>query len=79
MKYANKIGARFSAVVGETELEQKKITIKNMVSGETREMTLDKDFIEHLADFMAYEQLYNSCEDMEKRFQTTFQDKEPKP
>ena len=79
MKYANKIGARFSAVVGEAELEQKKITIKNMVSGETREMTLDKDFLEHLADFMAYEQLYNSCEDMEKRFQTTFQDKQPKP
>lgn len=79
MKYANKIGARFSAILGETELEQKKITIKNMGSGETREMVLDKDFIEHLADFMAYEQLYNSCEDMEKRFQTTFQDKQPEP
>lgn len=73
MKYANKIGARFSAIIGENELEQKKISIKNMVSGETKEMSLDKDFTEHLADFMAYEQLYNSCEDMEKMFQMTSQ------
>jgi len=79
MKYANKIGARFSAVLGENELEQKKITIKNMVSGETREMTLDKDFTEHLTDFMAYEQLYNSCEDIEKMFQMTSQEEQPKP
>lgn len=78
MKYANKIGARFSAILGENELEQKKLTIKNMVSGETKEMVLDEDFIEHLADFMAYEQLYNSCEDMEKMFQMTSQEKPPK-
>lgn len=78
MKYANKIGARFSAILGENELEQKKLAIKNMVSGETKEMALDADFIEHLADFMAYEQLYNSCEDMEKMFQMTSQEKPPK-
>ena len=78
MKYANKIGARFSAVIGENELEQKKITIKNMVSGETREMALDKDFVEKLADFMAYEQLYNSCQDIEDMFRKSEEAEQPK-
>lgn len=78
MKYANKIGARFSAVIGENELEQKKVTIKNMVSGETREMDLDKDFVEKLADFMAYEQLYNSCQDIETMFRKSQEGEQPK-
>lgn len=73
MKYANKIGARFSAIIGENELEQRKLTIKNMASGETREMDLDQDFVEKLADFMAYEQLYNSCKDIEEKFRTNLQ------
>ena len=78
MKYANKIGARFSAVIGENELEQKKITIKNMVSGETKEMALDKAFVEKLADFMAYEQLYNSCQDIETMFRKSQEGEQPK-
>ena len=77
MKYANKIGARFSAVIGENELEQKKITIKNMVSGETKEMALDKAFVEKLADFMAYEQLYNSCQDIETMFRKSQEGEQP--
>lgn len=68
MKYANKIGARFSAILGENELEQQKLVIKNMASGESKELKLDESFLENLTDHMAYEQLYNACEDVEKLF-----------
>ena len=69
--------ALISAVIGENELEQKKITIKNMVSGETKEMALDKAFVEKLADFMAYEQLYNSCQDIETMFRKSQEGEQP--
>ena len=68
MKYANKIGARFSAILGENELEQQKLVVKNMASGESRELDMGEGFLEKLADHMAYEQLYNACEDVEKLF-----------
>ena len=34
MKYANKINAKFSAIIGESELEEKAVQIKNMETGE---------------------------------------------
>ncbi|MGN0174500.1 MAG: histidine--tRNA ligase [Acutalibacteraceae bacterium] len=40
MKYANKIGAKFSIVIGDNELENKKATLKNMITGENTEITL---------------------------------------
>ena len=43
MKYADKIGARFSMVLGDNELAEKKATVKNMVTGENAEVTLDGD------------------------------------
>ena len=36
MKYANKQGARFTMILGETELETGKAALKNMESGESR-------------------------------------------
>lgn len=42
MKYANKIGARFSAIIGESELENKAITLKNMENGEQQEVSFDQ-------------------------------------
>jgi histidyl-tRNA synthetase len=33
MEYANKRGVPFVAIIGETELQQNKISIKNMQSG----------------------------------------------
>ncbi|MCL2753238.1 MAG: histidine--tRNA ligase [Defluviitaleaceae bacterium] len=42
LKYADKIGAKFSLVIGETELESGKVNLKNMQSGESIEITLDK-------------------------------------
>ncbi|WP_418525386.1 histidine--tRNA ligase [Ruminococcus sp.] len=46
MKYADKIGAKFSMVLGENEIEQGKAVIKNMSSGEQTEIVLDNTFAE---------------------------------
>jgi len=35
MKYANKMNAKFSAIIGESELEEKAVQIKNMETGES--------------------------------------------
>ncbi|MBQ6153223.1 MAG: histidine--tRNA ligase [Ruminococcus sp.] len=50
MKYANKIGAKFSLVLGDNELEENKANIKNMQSGEQTEISLSPD--EFLDSFM---------------------------
>lgn len=41
MKYAGKIGAAFTVVLGDNELDSGKVQIKNMASGELTEATLD--------------------------------------
>ncbi len=45
MKYAGKIGARYSAVIGGNEIDEGKITLKNMDSGEQVECALTADAI----------------------------------
>ncbi len=45
MKYADKIGAKYSMVIGDNELEQNKATVKNMNTGKQYEISIDKDFI----------------------------------
>lgn len=45
MKYANKIGARFSAVIGTGELEGNTVRLKNMETGEQIEAALDAESI----------------------------------
>ncbi len=45
MKYAGKIGARYSAVIGGNEIDEGKITLKNMYSGEQVECALTADAI----------------------------------
>ena len=45
MKYAGKIGARYSAVIGGSEIDEGKITLKNMDSGEQIECALTADAI----------------------------------
>ncbi len=45
MRYANKIGAQFTVVIGDSELESGKVVLKCMESGEGREIDL-----ENLAD-----------------------------
>ena len=46
MKYANKIGAKFSIVLGDNELEQKKAVLKDMKIGEQIEVDLPDGVIE---------------------------------
>lgn len=40
MKYANKLSARFSMVIGDNELKEKSAVLKNMESGETLDVAL---------------------------------------
>ncbi len=42
MKYANKIGAKYTVIIGEDELENNKARVKNMEDGQQQEMPLDK-------------------------------------
>ena len=49
MKYANKLGARFTVVLGDDDIAAGKINVKNMDSGEVTEMDLeefDEEFLE---------------------------------
>ena len=46
MKYANKIGAAFTLVLGDNELAQKSAKIKNMKTGEEKPIFLDEKFME---------------------------------
>ena len=41
MKYADKIGAKFSTVLGDDELTKNKAVIKNMATGDSKEIGLD--------------------------------------
>ncbi len=49
MKYADKIGAEFSMVIGEDELKNNEAEIKNMESGKKSRVRLDEEFVN---DFM---------------------------
>lgn len=42
MKYADKIGASFTAVLGDDDLQANAVKVKNMESGETTELSLDE-------------------------------------
>jgi len=46
MKYADKINARFTVVIGDNELEQGEAVLKNMKSGEKISIKLDDSFTE---------------------------------
>lgn len=41
MKYANKLGAAFTTIIGEDEVQNNKITLKRMSDGETFEVSLE--------------------------------------
>ena len=42
MKYANKIGVKYSVIIGDTELEEDKVVIKNMKNSEIKEIKLSE-------------------------------------
>lgn len=64
MKYANKIGAIFTMVLGDTEIEQNTAKIKNMSSGEEKEICLDdlSDVLFDEINAKALEELADSFE-----------------
>ena len=41
MKYANKIGAAYTLIIGDSEIDAGKAQIRNMSNGEQREVELD--------------------------------------
>lgn len=50
MAYADKIGARFTVVIGDNELAENAATVKNMKTGEKISIPLDDSFVERFAD-----------------------------
>ena len=46
MKYADKIGAKYSMVLGDNEIAENRAKVKNMESGEQTELALDDSFAE---------------------------------
>ncbi len=61
MKYADKIGALYSTVLGDNELAENKCKVKNMISGEIKEVNLD-DFSEQFMQ-IKLDSALNSLED----------------
>ena len=51
MKYANKIGARYTAVLGENEIQSGSVTVKNMQTGDTASLPLD-DFADRFLSLL---------------------------
>ena len=53
MKYANKIGAKYTMVLGDSEIESGRANLKNMATGEQSEVTIGDDFADIIYDMMA--------------------------
>ena len=66
MKYANKIGASFVLVLGETELENGTANLKNMQTGEQTEIALDDTFEEKFDDIAIQGMFHDIVNDFEK-------------
>ena len=49
MKYANKIGAKYSVILGDSELESGKVQLKEMETGEAEEVSV-ADLVEILKE-----------------------------
>lgn len=54
MKYADKIGAKFSLVLGDNEIDSNKAELKNMESGEKTEISLDGRFLDEFISASAH-------------------------
>ena len=46
MKYANKINSKFSMVLGDNELAENKAVLKNMNTGETKDVSIPNGLVE---------------------------------
>ena len=59
MKYADKIDARYSIVLGDNEIEQNTAKVKNMETGDTAEVTLDGHFMERFVEIQLSDEQKN--------------------
>ena len=50
MKYANKLGARFTVVLGDNEIAEGKARLKNMADGSESEVTLPEGLVAAVYD-----------------------------
>ena len=50
MKYADKIGSRFSIVLGDDEITRGEAVVKNMETGQQTKISLNEDFITEFID-----------------------------
>jgi histidyl-tRNA synthetase len=64
MKYADKLGAVFSMVIGDNEIETGDIKIKNMKTGEQHELSLDDTFTDKFSDISIAHMFSNVMEDI---------------
>ncbi len=64
MKYADKIGAKFSIILGDNELAEKKCVFKNMENGEQKEVDLPDGVAKALYDSF-FDSLSDSLGDLE--------------
>ena len=62
MKYADKIGARFVIVLGDNEIESGSAKLKNMATGEQKDITLGEGFIDAFTQEMVNE-MFSGLED----------------
>ena len=68
MKYADKIGAKYTVVLGDNEVDSKTAKIKDMQSGEQKEITLPDGLVTALYDMSiekAFDDLHDSVNKME--------------
>ena len=62
MKYADKIGAKYTLAIGDNEIENGVATIKNMANGVQNEISLGENFVDEFYDILVHD------EEMEHRF-----------
>ena len=65
MKYANKINAKFTLVLGDNELETKKAKLKQMDTGEEIDISLDENFCDKFSDELTNFMFKDLLEDIE--------------
>ena len=64
MKYANKIGSAFTVVIGDNELENGSVKVKEMETGNEVEIALDDKFRANF-ESLYFNKMMNSLEDEE--------------
>ena len=65
MKYADKLGAKFSCILGDNELAEGKVTVKRMSNGQQSQVQLDRDA---LTEFIYHGTIEEITEDVEEEF-----------